>query len=188
MAKIMTVQEALDSIQAKTNAKGEKVINRFSKKNFNTLMTAMANDVDFTSQVAKKTGDSVELEDVMVTKEFRKWCKNLVEKAGVDKNESEIVLSENFKIDNVEGLYDFFTTALYEYLAAGNRFDLPAREDFQGGIVLKDVDESVRVYDARNPKDGTYLGTFETTKKKHKELGVKSSCPTYLSSKRQIEK
>lgn len=185
--KILTVQEALESMKAKTNAKGEKVINRFNKKNFNTLMLAMANDVDFTSKVAKKTGDTFELEDVLVTKNFRKWCKTLVEKAGVDSSESERVMSADFTIDNVEGLYDFFATALYEYLDAGNRFDLPDKEDFQGGIVLKDIEESTRVFEARNPKDGSSLGTFETTKKKHKELAVKSSCPSYLSEKRKIK-
>ena len=55
MAKIMTVEEALATMQAKKNSKGKKVLNRFSKKNFNTLMVAMANDVDFTEKVAKKT-------------------------------------------------------------------------------------------------------------------------------------
>ena len=66
MAKIMTVEEALATMQAKSNAKGEKVLNRFNKKNFNILMTAIANDVDFTEKVAKKTGDTFELEDVIV--------------------------------------------------------------------------------------------------------------------------
>ena len=188
MAKILSVEEAIASITSKTNKKGNKVVNRFNKKNFNTLMLAMVNDVDFTTRVAKKAGDSYELEDIMVTKEFRKWCRNLVEKAGVDKSESEIVMSNEFKIDNVEGLYEFFATALYEFLDAGNRFDLLNKEDFTGGIILKDVDESVRIYEARNPKDGTKLGTIETTKKKHKEIAAKSSCPTFLSSKRQISK
>ena len=131
MAKIMTVEEALATMQAKKNSKGKKVLNRFSKKNFNTLMVAMANDVDFTEKVAKKTGDSFVLEDVMVTKAFRKWVKKLVEKAGIDANESERVMSDDFKIDDMEALYDFFVAALYEYLNAGNRFDLPNKEDFQ---------------------------------------------------------
>ena len=90
MAKIMTVQEALESIKAtKKSEKGETILNRFNKKSFNNLMLAMANDVDFTSKVAKKVKnedgtDSFELEDVMVTKEFRKWCKKIAEKAGID--------------------------------------------------------------------------------------------------------
>ena len=187
MAKIMSVAEALEAVQAKTNAKGEKSINRFNKKNFNMVALAIANDVDFKTQVAKKSGETYELEDVMVTKEFRKWCKKFAEKLGVDSSESEKILSSEFTIDTVEGLVDFMSAAIYEYMNAGNRFDFPNREDFQGGFYLKEVKESTTVRDAKNPKDGTLLGTFETTKKGHKVLATKSSCPTYLSSKRKIK-
>ena len=187
MAKILTVAEALEAVAAKTNAKGEKTINRFNKKNFNMVALAIANDIDFKTQVAKKTGDTCVLEDVMVTKEFRKWCKKFAEKLGVDSVESERILNGEFQIDNVEGLTDFMAAAIYEYMNAGNRFDFPSREDFQGGFYLKEVKESTSVRDAKNPKDGSILGTFETTKKKHKVLAAKSSCPTYLSSKRKIK-
>lgn len=187
MAKYMTVEEALASMQAKVNENGKKQINRFNKKNFNTLMTAMANDLDFTEKVAKVKKGEVEIEDVMVTKGFRKWCKNLVEKAGIDKSESERIMNADFTIDNVDGLYDFFAAALYEYMDAGNRFDLPSKEDFQGSIEIKEVAESVKQAEARSPQDGTILGVFETTKKAHKEMKVKSSCPSYLSSRKKVE-
>ena len=187
MAKIMTVSEALEAVKAKSNAKGEKVINRFNKKNFNMVALAIANDVNFKSQVAKKNGDTCDVEDIMVTKEFRKWCKKFAEKLGVDSAESERILTGEFQIDTVDGLTDFMTAAIYEYMNAGNRFDFPNKKDFQGGFYLKDVKESKTVRDAKNPKDGSFIGTFETTKKNHKVLAVKSSCPTYLSSKRKIK-
>lgn len=191
MAKIMTVQEALASMQAKTNEKGTKVLNRFNKKSFNTLMLAMANDVDFTTKVAKKVKnedgtDGVELEDVMVTKEFRKWCKKLAENAGIDKAESERIMTSDFTINDVEGLYDFFATALYEYMNAGNKFDFPSKEDFEGSIFLKDMEETTKEYDGRNPKDGSFIGRFESKTKKHKVMATKSSCPSWLSEKRKI--
>ena len=186
MAKIMTVEEALATMQAKTNAKGEKVLNRFNKKNFNILMTAIANDVDFTEKVAKKTGDTYELEDVMVTKAFRKWCKKLVEKAGIDSQESDIVMSPEFKIDDCEALYDFFAAALYEYMDAGNKFDLPNKEDFQGSFYLNEIGETVKEYEARNPASGEIIGKFEGKTKKHKEAKVKSTAPAWLSSKRKL--
>ena len=186
MAKILTVEEALEKTRAKKNAKGKIVINRFNKSNFNTLMLAMANDVDFTTQVAKKVKDDVELEDVMVTKSFRKWCKRLLESAGMDKSESEKVLTKDFTIDNVDGLYEFFTTAVYLYLDAGNRFDFPNKKDFQGGIVLSDKEESEKIYEARNPKDGKSLGKVKTKKGKHKALTAKSTCPSYLTEKRKV--
>lgn len=186
MSAVMTVEEALKTMQGKMKENGEVVVNRFNKKNFNTLMVALANDLEFTTKIAKVKKDECELEDVMVTKGFRQWCKKLVEKAGVDKSESERILTDDFIIDNMDGLYDFFAEAMYQYMLAGNRFDLPNKEDFKGGVYLKDIPESVKVADHKNPLDNSFLGTFETTKKRHKELRAKSSCPTYLSSKRKI--
>lgn len=188
MSKIMSVEEALESMKGKKNAKGEMVINRFNKKNFNTLMVAMANDVDFKAEYVKVKKDEIDsIEDVMVTKGFRKWCKKLVEAAGVDKAESERVMSPDFKIDNMDGLYEFFATALYEYMEAGNRFDFIPRKEFKGGIYIKEVPERERTADAFSPKDRTYLGTYKTKKKKHKEVFVKSSCPAYLQERIKIK-
>lgn len=182
--KILTVEEALKEISAKPGKNGKITPNRFSKKNFNLLLTALANDVDFKEKVVKKAGDdSVELEDIMVTKDFRKWIKKIVEKLGVDSKDADVVLTSDFKIDNVDGLYDFFASAVYEYMLAGNRFDIPAHEDFKGSIYLKDIDASSKTGTARNPMTGEILGNYETKKKKHKELGVKSSCPKYLTEK-----
>lgn len=188
MSKIMSVEEAIASMKGKVNEKGEVVINRFNKKNFTTLMVAMANDVDFKAEVAKtKKGELDSIEDVMVTKGFRKWCKQLVEKAGVDKGESERILSEDFKIDNMDGLYEFFATALYKYMEAGNRFDLIPTKDFKGGIYIKDVPERVKEADAFSPKDRSYLGRYKTTKKKHKELFLKSGCPEFLQERVKVK-
>ncbi len=189
MAKIMTVEEALETMRAKANAKGKVTVNRFNKKNFNTLMTALANDLEFKAKVAKvKKGELDSLEDVMVTKEFRKWCKKLVEKMGVDKTESEKVLTSEFQIPDMDGMYEFFATALYEYMNAGNQFEMLPKEDFKGLIYLKDVDEKTTVSDAFSPQDRSYLGTFETTKKKHKEVAAKSSCPSFLVNRKKVDK
>lgn len=192
MAKIMSVQEALATMQAKTNAKGKKVLNRFNKKNFNTLVLAMANDVEFSTKVAKKIKNDdgtcgVELEDIMVTKDFRKFCKKIAEAAGIDKVESERIMTSDFSINDVDGLYEFFVTAIYEYMEAGNKFDFLPKEEFKCSISIKDVDENTKVSDARNPKDGSFIGTFETRHKKHKKAVVSSSCPDWLSEKRKIK-
>lgn len=188
MAKILTVEEALEKTRGKSgkNKKGKKSINRFNKAKFNSLMLALANDVDFTNKVAKKVDNGFEIEEVMVTKNFRKWCKKLLESAGVDKSESKKVLTGDFTIDTVDGLYDFFAAAIYLYLEAGNRFDFPNKEDFQGGIALIDKEPSERIYEARNPKDGTSLGVIKTKKGKHKTLVAKSACPKYLTEKRKV--
>lgn len=189
MSKVMTVQEAIESMKGKVNDKGKLVPNRFSRKNFNTLMVALVNDVDFKTKVAKvKKGELDTVEDVMVTEEFRKWCKKLIEKAGVDKSESARVLTKDFVIDDMDGLYDFFVTAIFEYLSAGNTFDFIPTKEFKGSISLKDVPEKTTVADAFSPQDRSYLGTYKTTKKNHKELSVKSGCPSFLQDRVKVDK
>lgn len=193
MAKVMTVQEALDSMRGKRivdekTGKEKVQYNRFSKKNFNALMTAMANDEGFVFKVAKtKAGEISDLEDIMVTKKFRKWCKALVEKAGVDKAESEKVLSPDFVIDNVDGLYEFFTAALYSYMEAGNAFDMPLTEDCKASFKMIDIPETTTVKEAYSPQDRSYLGTYETRKKKHKQIHVSSSCPDFLKTRKRVD-
>ena len=63
----------------------------------------MANDVEFKARVAKvQKGELVDIEEIMVTSEFRKWCKKLLEKAGYDKAESAKVLTSEFLIDSMD--------------------------------------------------------------------------------------
>lgn len=188
MAK-MTVAEALESMKAKEGKNGKKVINRFNKKNFTLLMTAMANDPEFTEKVAKvKNGELDSVEDVMVTKGFREFCKKVVEKAGVDKSESARFLTSQieFAPSDLNGLYEFFASALYQYMSAGNRFDLLSTPDFKASISIKDIEEKETVAEAFSPQDRSSLGTFKTTKKAHKELSVKTGCPTFLKSRKKV--
>lgn len=181
--KYKTVEEALADMKGKVNAKGVMLPNKFNKKRFNALMLAMINDPNFTERITVSRGDTIDHEEIMVSKGFRKWCRHLVEKAGMDKMESERVMTTDFTIDNVDGLYDFFASALYEYMNAGNRFDLLPKDDFVGGIELRDIDEVVRVGTAKSPRTGEILGTFKTKKKKHKEIKSKTKCPKWLVEK-----
>lgn len=175
MAKL-TVKEALEQTSG----------GRFNKKAFNEVLKAMANDTDFVAKVAKvKKGELENVEEVLVTKGFRKWIQGIVEKAGIDKAESAFVLEDTFTIDNVDGLYEFFAEAVYEYISAGNSFDLLPKEDFKGSIYLKDLVASTRKMKCRNPKTGEDLGEVEIDYAAHKELAVSSGCPEYLKTRRK---
>ena len=178
-----TVNEVL---QTMTNETGK---NRFNKKNFTTLMTALANDTDFITRVAKVRNSEIDvIEKITVSKGFREFCKKILEKAGLDKNESVIALSDSFEFTNSDfnGFYEFIETAIYEYMNSGNTFEFLPREDFKGSISIKDVPEKTTVAEAFSPKDRTSLGTYETTKKRHKELVAKSSCPVWLKDRKKV--
>ena len=178
-----TVNEVL---QTMTNETGK---NRFNKKNFTTLMTALANDTEFITRVAKVRNSEIDvIEKITVSKGFREFCKKILEKAGVDKHESVIALSDSFEFTNSDfnGFYEFIETAIYEYMNSGNTFEFLPREDFKGSISIKDVPEKTTVAEAFSPKDRTSLGTYETTKKKHKELVAKSTCPAWLKDRKKV--
>ena len=181
-----SVNEVLTNIAAKIDENGNKKLNQFNRSNFDRLLNAAASDPNFTAQVAKITkGEFDGYKDIACGKDFRKWMRKLVERAGIDSTESGIVEEDTFDVGNVSWMYDMFAEVLWLYLE-GNKFTLPKKEDFEATLALKDVDEVVKVAETRKPGTGEILGTFETTKKAHKALTVKSSCPKYLRERRQV--
>lgn len=189
MAKkaVLTVDEVLAEIRVTPNDKGKMVLAKFSKSKFDALMRAMLNDPEFTTKKAiVKSGELSEVTDIAVSKGFRKFVKGIIEGFGVDKAESEKVMSPNFTVDNVDGLYEFFATALYEYIDAGNKFDLIPKEDFRGSVSLKSKPDTTTTSKVYQPKTREYLGEYSLTKKAHKVLSTKSPCPKYL--KKRIKK
>lgn len=183
---VVSVDEVLKEMTASKKDNGKFNYNRFNKKNFDKLLKAMLNDPKFTTEavhVKKGTIDSVE--EIEVSKGFRKFCKKIVEKCGVDKTESERVLSDEFSIDSVDGLYEFMATAIYLYIQRGNRFDFIPKKDFKGSVALKTVPGSFESRERFSPQDRKSLGVYEITKKDHSVLCVKSSCPDYLKSRKK---
>lgn len=161
--------------------------NRFSKKSFNDLLKAILNDTEFVSEIAvTKNKELADVQKVLVTKEFRGFLKRILEKAGVDKAESAMVLDPSFTIDNVDGLYDFMSAAIYEYMAAKNTFDFPPKKDFKGKISIKTEPASTKVSEARNPQTGESLGTWEYKTESYKKLVASSPAPDYLKSRKKV--
>lgn len=180
-----SVNDVLTAIAAKIDANGKKKLNQFNRSNFDRLLNAAASDPDFVSEVAIiKKGEFQGYKEIACGKEFRKWMRRLVERAGIDANESSVVESADFQIGNLSWMYDMFAEVLWLYLE-GNKFSLPKKEDFDATIALKDVDQVTKTAEMRKP-GGPVMGTFETTKKAHKVLTVKSSCPKYLVDRRQV--
>ena len=158
----------------------KKKQNRFNKNKFNEKMLSIMNDPSFVVNIARNRHDGVKTKEINPTKEFRNWCKKLLEKCGMDKKEASAIMAKDFQFDTAAGLYDFFISVMYEYMNEGNRIDFIPREDFKGTLSLVDVPEKEVIRKHYNPQDRSFLGEFKEKKKKHKELRVKSSCPKYL--------
>ena len=190
----MTVKEALEEMRGTVDDSGKVKLNRFNKRKFADLLVALANDSEFTTEVARSVngGEECVVESVAVSKEFRKWLRKMVEQAGVDKMESERVLNaEEFTISDMSPFYDFFTTAMIEYMSAGNYFSMPTKPDFEATLSIPVVDKKVVTKEAFTPgtaESRKSLGIFETTYEKHRELKVSSSCPKFLKKRKPVNK
>lgn len=193
MTTYMSVKEALEAMQSTVDEDGKVKLNRFNKKKFNELMVALANDIDFTTQVARSIngGEDCAVEDVAVSKEFRKWCRKLVEKAGVDKMESEKVMRpEEFTITDMAPFYDFFCTAMVEYMNAGNYFSIPNSTDLEATFAIKRNPKKTVQKESYTPgtaETRKFLGVFETTYDDHRTIVVKSSCPSYKKKRKKVK-
>lgn len=190
MSKILKVKDVIAEMTAvkKVNKKGEEefTYNRFSKKKFNQLLKALANDPEYKTQVANIKANGIDsVEELSVYEGFREFVKNLLISAGMDQEDAKIALTEKYTIDKVDGLYEFFATAMWLYIEAGNKFDLLTKEDFKGSIYIKDVPETIKTTKVISPQTKESLGERTTKNKKHKEIKVKSSCPSWMKERLQ---
>lgn len=188
MANVLTVNEVLDEIRANRKENGEFEYKRFNKKSFEKLLKAMANDPEFKTECVKVKNKELDtVEQIEVSKNFRSWIKKVLINFGVDKTEAEKILTGDFQFTDMSGLYEFFATAMYLYVNEGNKFDFIPKPDFKASIFVKNVAKSVKTAPAHSPSTREYLGDFETTKEAHKVLAVKSSCPSYLKSRKKVK-
>ena len=186
MKEIKTVAAVLESIRPNPAVKdnGKMNHNRFSKKAFNELLTAMVNDPEFTTDFAVSAkGELKSVEEIRVTEGFRKWLQKVVEIAGIDKAESAVVLSKDFVIPNMDGLYELFTTAMYEYMKNGSRFDMIPKKDFKASFAMNKKAPKTKTGTLLNPSTGEVLGTYSTDMAEHWEASVKSSCPNGMKKR-----
>ena len=186
MKEIKTVAAVLESIRPNPAVKdnGKTNHNRFSKKAFNELLTAMVNDPDFTTDFSVSAkGELKSVEEIRVTEGFRKWLQKVVEIAGIDKAESAVVLSKDFVIPNMDGLYELFTTAMYEYMKNGSRFDMIPKKDFKASFAMNKKAPKTKTGTLLNPSTGEVLGTYSTDMAEHWEASVKSSCPNWMKKR-----
>lgn len=177
MAK--TFQEVFNEIKENvTVSKTGKKVKSWSRQDFNKMAKAFLNTPEYTFQKAVAKGDTYETVDVMPVKEFRKMIQSILKDFGVDKAESERVLTETELVKNADAMYELVSELIYQYLAADKKFDFVQRADFSGAIKLKDIEEITSVH--RNVQDGSEI---KINKKAHKVLDKQSKAPKWLKSR-----
>ena len=183
-----SLEEVIDEIKAERKDNGKLKYKQFTRKNFEKVCRAIANDPDFKTQAATYVASQGELsvDDIAVSAPFRAWLKKILESFGIDKTESELVMGDDFEVPAMDWAYNFFATVLWEFISSGNKFQMIPKEDFAGKLFIKELDEKVSVTKTKNIQTGEYLGDIETTSKKRRALGVDASCPEYLKVRRKL--
>lgn len=163
--------------------KNGNIIHSFSKTDFNEMINAMINDPEYQMETVKVVDGELTNFSTPVVKEVRdKLLIPVLMKAGVDKAEAtELASTFRYSNNQTSCLYDFVVDAIYQYMDAGKKINFPNRQDFNGSIYLKDVDEEIVERDIRDIKDHkTIIGHKKEKRGRHKTIVKKSSCPAWM--------
>lgn len=180
MSNFKSVLEEIKS-GVSVSAKGKPTKN-FSRKDFDKLAKAFINEVGYTTEAVSMRGGELQRKEIKPVHGLRLMLQAILLDFGVDKAEAARILEDSYTIKSVNGLYEFTSELIYQYMEAGKKFDFLTKEDFVGGITVDDVEEETRDYTIHST-DGT-TNVYKVTKGKHKVLNKKSKCPQWKKSKK----
>ena len=150
--------------------------NMFSKEVYYNILVEYLNDVDFESHtIVKKNGKAIKTKSYPV-KKFRKVLYNVLVDFGVDSVDAEVVLTDRYKFKKktVDGMYDFISDFIYQYLQSGRRLNLYQKEDSVASLILEDKKGEKG---KRRKVKGELTNPVDI--KDHKVLKSKSSAPEW---------
>lgn len=179
-----TFDEVFNEIKANVSVhKNGTVKKTFSRTDFDTLLKAMLNDPDYTTEYCgTKNGEMIKKETKPV-KMFRESLKRVLVNFGVDSHDAEKIVND-YKFTNVDGWYELMSEIIYRYMEAGKKFDFPTREDFKASISIKTIDKAVGTYSTIKKKGETGpTEKFQIETQAHKILEKKSKAPAWLKKK-----
>lgn len=176
-----TFDEVMQNLrEGVSKSKSGKPTRTFSRTDFNKLAVAFLNEVEYQGEVASIKQGELQLGSIEPVKAFRKLFYRVLTDFGVDKQEAERVLTNEYSFSNADGAYEFISELIFNYLDAGKKFDFIAKADFKGSLVLDEIGESVKEH--RNIKDPG-AEPFKVKKKKHRVVKAKSTAPDWLKSR-----
>ena len=179
-----TLDDVLKEIEEGVSvSKNGKVKKTFSRSDFDKVLKTLMNTVDYKAEYCStKAGEPVKSE-VEIVKKIRDSFKKMLIGAGLDKQDAETFM-DTYQFTTVDGFYEVFTEAMYLFMSSKKKFVFPTREDFQGSISIKEVEENTGVYTSiRKNEDGTPAESFKIKTGKHKVLEKKSKAPNWLKEK-----
>lgn len=161
--------------EVKEEMKGGK--RTFNKELFTDLATAYLNDVNHVTDVVKTKNGELVHEDVNVPLNFRKAVKQVLLDFGVDKQEAEVIMTNEYQFKNLDCIYEVASETIMNYIDTGKKFTFLPKEDCTASLLLDEYEEEVKYN--KNPKDPEAVAK-PTLYKKHRKVKVESTCPAWL--------
>lgn len=150
----------------------------FSRELFNELTAAYLNDVENNKTTIAKTknGELVE-EEINVPLDFRKMVMKILLDFGVDKQEAERILTNDYQFKDVSAIYEVASETILNYAGTGKKFNFIAKPDFQCSLLIDDYEEEVKMTKRPGADDSE---AREVLYKKHRKAKVESTAPAWL--------
>lgn len=169
-----TYMELVEEVKMELSNGGKR---SFSRDLFNELTLAYMNDVDNTVTIAKtRNGELVE-EELNVPANFRKMIMKILLDFGVDKQEAEKILTNDYQFKDLSALYEVSSELILNYAGTGKKFNFIAKPDLQVSLLIDDYEEEVKLTKRPGAPDEE---AREVLYKKHRKAKVESTCPSWL--------
>ena len=151
----------------------------FSRELFNELTNAYLNDVENTVTIAKtRNGELVE-EELNVPMNFRKMIMKILLDFGVDKQEAEKILTNDYQFKDLSALYEVSSELIMNYAGTGKKFNFITKPDMQCSLLIDDYEEEVKLTKRPGAPDDE---AREVLYKKHRKAKIESTCPSWLKN------
>lgn len=173
-------EEAFNSVVEGTkNADGTLKAKTFKRDDFETMLKGILNTPDYEAVQAKKDGEGFVNEGTPAVKKVRTSIRKVLIDYGVDKAEADSIL-DTYEFTAVDGFYELISEVIYKYMEAGKKFNFLTKEDFQGSLLLNNVEAGTTEH--RNMQSDTNE-KIKVAHKAHKVLVRKSKTPDWLKNR-----
>ena len=150
----------------------------FSRELFNDLTLAYMNDVEGNKTTIAKTKNGELVEDeINVPLNFRKMLMKILLDFGVDKQEAEVILTNNYQFRDLDALYEVASEVIINYASTGKKFNFITKPDLQVSLIIDDYEEEEKITKRPGAPDEE---ARKVLYKKHRKAKVTSTCPEWL--------
>lgn len=177
------VHEIIEGIvNANKKEDGTMKAQTFKRDDFEAVVRGILNTPDYKAKTAKAAGEGFEVVEVEVTPRIRKSLQKILIDFGVDKEDAKPMLdSFEFQKGHLDGIYELISESVYKYIEAGRKFNFLTKEDFQGSLLIKDVEAGET--ESRDMTSDDPEAKIRKSHKAHKLLVRKSKTPNWLKTR-----